>query len=103
MPETFAVTDQPIISICFPRYTAARKFRHRCPTCKKRRTFVAWYEDWYGWMEVCLACGERFEDGEMCPRPYFCGPWRQKAILEAKKEWTILSKTLPATPPRPVL
>lgn len=92
---------EPIITICFPVLTAVKKARHHCPNCKKRRTFVMWFEDWYGWTAVCLGCGDRWQDGEMCPRPYFCGPWRQEAIRHAKEQWKVLSGTIPAMPPRP--
>jgi hypothetical protein len=58
-----------------------RKF---CPTCGKRRFFVGWFEDWYGWYFTCLRCGERFADGEMMERP-FTPKWRQHNIESIKK------------------
>lgn len=60
--------------------------RQACPTCKKKRWFVGWFYEWYGWDHTCLSCGDRWSDGEMCERPFMRG-WRKKSIDSAKARW----------------
>jgi len=55
-----------------------------CPTCKRRRQFYCWFQEWYGWHETCTGCGDAWTDGEMHERPFQRG-WRQKAIAGAKE------------------
>ena len=73
------------IIICRPRGLTGRGIRH-CPTCKHRRRFVRRWEMWYGWDEQCTACGDRWQDGERCPRPFVRG-WRKEATAKAKERW----------------
>ncbi|PXX41134.1 hypothetical protein NA66_1001744 [Burkholderia pyrrocinia] len=50
-----------------------------CPTCQRmRRMFVSYYE-WYGARMICAGCGDQWDDGEMCPRPFERG-WRKSMI-----------------------
>lgn len=78
--------DRPYININFIRYSQRRLERCDCPTCKRRTFFVAFFQDWYGWDAICLKCGDRWQDGEMCERPFMRG-WRKKSIESAKRTW----------------
>lgn len=53
-----------------------------CPTCKKKRYFWSWFQDWYGWESTCLKCGDRWQDGERCERP-FRPRWRKESVKSA--------------------
>lgn len=66
----------------------------RCPTCKKDQAFVIEIIAWYGQDATCLGCGERWNDGEMCPRPFARG-WRRESIERAIKR---LSRPLDPDP-----
>ena len=59
--------------------------RHDCPTCKKSRFMVLYFEEWYGASLTCLKCGESWCGGEMRPRPFQRG-WRKEAVRHIK-EW----------------
>lgn len=74
------------VHIHWTRTHAARKIRRRCPTCEKRTTFYCFFQEWYGWMVTCIACGERWEDGERLPRPFAPG-WRKDNIRSARRRW----------------
>ena len=69
-----------------PRWTEWSKRRGMCPCCLSRRTMVGLYQEWYGWMVTCLGCGDRWNDGELMPRP-FCRGWRQDNIKVARALW----------------
>ena len=72
------------LHICVSVATKAFTRRFPCPTCKRRTS--QWMEcfEWYGPTVTCLACGEQWRDGEMCPRPLRRG-WRAENIAAAKK------------------
>ena len=54
-----------------------RRILH-CPVCERsRRHIIQWDGAWYGSTIYC-ACGDRWQDGEMAPRPFERG-WRKKA------------------------
>ena len=74
------------IHINWTNYSDVRKKRRICPSCKLRRMFVACYQEWYGWTNTCLGCGDRWTDGEMHERP-FAPRWRKDNIASAKKVW----------------
>lgn len=57
-----------------------------CPTCKTRRRMLAQDEVWYGTTLVCCHCGDRWQDGELYPRPSQRG-WRKDAAAKATAEW----------------
>lgn len=61
----------------------------KCPNCKRRRKFLCEHQDWYGWLDTCLTCGDRWQDGEMLPRPSE-RDWRKGVVDKAKQR---LSKT----------
>jgi hypothetical protein len=80
-----------------PSIVAARTRRRHCPTCRKRRTMLGWFQEWYGWNVTCLGCGDSWQDGEMMERP-FKRAWRTKAIESARKMRDDLAG-LPECPP----
>ena len=82
------------ITICFPRICAMRLRVHRCPTCKCLRRFLAEHEEWYGWRETCLTCGDEWQDGEMSERPMMRG-WRAKHVALTKEHWKAWQKIHP--------
>ena len=72
------------LHVKFTKPAEVRIKRKYCPTCEKRRFFVEWFEDWYGWYFTCLKCGQMWGCGEMLERP-FAPKWRQDNIESAKK------------------
>lgn len=74
------------VHICFSRmdYTARRV--RECPTCKRRRRFFVWAQDYYGAVWTCCGCGDAWEDGERMPRSTASG-WRKERIAWAKRMW----------------
>ncbi len=72
------------IHICWARVDNFKIRFSRCPTCKKKRKFWCWFQEWYGWDETCLSCGDSWQDGEMRPRP-FMPKWREKSIRAAEE------------------
>ena len=66
------------------RFTAARIRRRYCPTCENRTRFACLFQDWYGWLITCLSCGDRWQDGELMPRPFAPG-WRKNSVEKAKR------------------
>lgn len=61
--------------VCSSTITRKRKTRELCPNCKKKTTFYNFFAEWYGWDSTCINCGDSWQDGEMCPRP-FMPKWR---------------------------
>lgn len=82
--------SEGLIHICFSRKDMESRRIQFCPTCKKRRRFYGWFQEWYGWEITCLGCGDRWQDGELAERP-FRPRWRQENIAEAKKCWKRLT------------
>lgn len=82
--DTNTIPEAARIHINWTRYTRRDLSRNFCPTCDKRTFFVAFFQDWYGWASTCLRCGDRWQDGEFCERPFMRG-WRKKSIEAAKK------------------
>lgn len=75
--------EEPTIIICWRHVVERKVEKQKCPTCKSEQDFLCEYEEWYGWTEICLNCGDCWMDGEMCPRPFRRG-WRKEAIEDAK-------------------
>jgi hypothetical protein len=73
-----------IIICCAPQYAIRRILR--CPICKTRRRILALDEIWYGTTTICCHCGDRWQDGELCPRPRRRG-WRKEAAAKATARW----------------
>lgn len=62
-----------------------RKISH-CPICeRRRRTVIRWDGAWYGTTVYC-ACGDRWQDGELVPRPFRKG-WRKEAQQSFRAMW----------------
>ena len=61
-----------------------RTNRH-CPTCERRRWFLASHAIWYGTTLTCLGCGDTWTDGERHERP-FAPAWRERSIAAAKRK-----------------
>jgi len=53
-----------------------------CPTCGEKADAFEWFQEWYGWHSTCLKCGDQWQDGELCPRPFRRG-WRRENIANA--------------------
>ncbi len=77
---------EPLLHINWVKTHDARRTRRRCPTCKTRRTFYCFFQEWYGWKWTCIHCGDAWEDGERLPRPFARG-WRKLSILAARRRW----------------
>lgn len=71
------------IHIKWVRYDREEITTQHCPTCGSEQKFLSQFENWYGWTETCLNCGDRWMDGERCPRP-FAPRWRELSIAAAK-------------------
>ena len=67
------------IHICFSQFDKQEVKTMHCPTCGGEQQFLCQHQEWYGWLLVCLACGEQWSDGEMCERPFMRG-WRKKNV-----------------------
>ena len=71
--------------VCIPTITKQITHFSKCPTCKKRRKFYGWFQEYYGWHMTCLSCGDQWQDGEMLERPFMPG-WRKKNIEYARRK-----------------
>ncbi len=90
------------IHINRPRLEAAGNPVAYCPTCTVATVFWSSFHHWYGWTSTCSQCGDAWQDGEMMPRPYFCGPWREDAKRSAAARWwTAQLAEVPWDPPLP--
>lgn len=74
------------LTVCMPTIHDVKKWRRLCPSCTFRATHLGWFQEWYGWHITCLNCGESWQDGEWCPRP-FEPKWREKNIAAARRMW----------------
>lgn len=74
------------IHICFRRVVKTHRFFDRCPTCKRKTRKWGEFEDYFGWLITCTVCGDRWQDGEMCPRGGRRG-WRREWAAEANQNW----------------
>lgn len=72
------------IHICRPDIQDVRLVQAHCPTCNKMRYFCGWFQEWYGWHDTCLGCGDQWQDGDMLDRP-FRPRWRKENIAAAKE------------------
>jgi hypothetical protein len=78
------------VHISWARKDAEHRGIRFCPTERRRRRVYGWYQDWYGWMDTCLGCGEQWGDGEQLERP-FRPRWRADNIAEARVGWNGMS------------
>lgn len=63
-----------------------------CPTCERRRRMWRTYTDWYGSNLTCLTCGEEWQDGVRCQRPFQRG-WRQENVAAARAQMKRMQKS----------
>lgn len=80
------MVETNVLHIHAPMPVERRIFAGRCPDCKRRTRFLAWFYEWYGWNQTCLRCGRQWSGGEWLPAP-FCRGWRTHNIREAKDHW----------------
>lgn len=74
------------VHICWARVDREYRRVMHCPTCKRRRRFYVWAQDWYDPVATCCACGDAWSGGERMPRPTSRG-WRAEAAAQAKAAW----------------
>jgi hypothetical protein len=79
-------SDNMATHICRPIVDVIQIDRGYCPNCAKRRFVLRWHQEWYGWNETCLRCGEQWQDGQRLERP-FCPGWRKLRVARAKQLW----------------
>lgn len=85
---------EPTIHINWTRYSCNEIAVIECPTCKGFTEALARFQEWYGWTETCLCCGDRWTDGEMHERP-FKPRWRKENIERAQRAITELGLRYP--------
>lgn len=78
------MADAVLLHVHRPQIQAIELPRLHCPNCERRTWFVAWFQEWYGWHNTCLNCGDQWQDGEMLERPFMPG-WRKQNIEAARK------------------
>lgn len=77
------------IHVCFAHYSEEKVEKINCPNCKSDQDFLCQFEEWYGWTITCLNCGDRWQDGELCLRP-FQRNWREERKINARDRATAL-------------
>ena len=73
------------VIVCRARRYATRRIM-LCSVCKTRRRMLVEDEAWYGPTVTCCHCGDRWQDGELCPRSNKRG-WRKEAAAKATATW----------------
>lgn len=73
------------LALCTGRGITYRRILY-CPVEKRKRRMVARWAMWYGIDLTCTGCGDRWQDGEMAPRPWRRA-WRREAITSAKAQY----------------
>lgn len=74
------------VMVCGPPPGVYRRRILYCPVCERRRRFIErWDGAWYGTTQYC-ACGDRWQDGELAPRPFERG-WRKEAQDHFRAMW----------------
>jgi ribosomal protein L37AE/L43A len=73
------------VIICSPESCTYRAVRY-CPTCEKRRRFVAMVFEWYPTIWTCLGCGDEWSEDGRQPRPFRRG-WREDSKAVARERW----------------
>ena len=79
------------LTICTPTWSKHKKVRRHCPNCCGRRTFACFFQEWYGWLDTCLNCGDSWQDGEWMPRPFAPG-WRKESVADARERYRLLGR-----------
>jgi hypothetical protein len=81
-------TEEIHIHIQRPRIIMRKVESQHCPTCELDQAFLIEHHAWYGQDATCLVCGDRWQDGEMCPRPFARG-WRRQSVEHALKRLSL--------------
>lgn len=74
------------VHVCWSRVDSEYRRVLHCPTCKRRRRFYVWAQDWYDPVATCCACGDAWSGGERLMRPA-CRGWRQERSAWAKRAY----------------
>ena len=75
------ITD---LIICVPRIIERKVIKKRCRNCKSDQPILWEHLEFYGIDETCLRCGDRWNDGELCPEPTeHRRGWRQRSVRDA--------------------
>lgn len=77
------------LHICYSRKDGEARRVMFCPTCKRRRRFYGWFQEWYGWTITCCHCGDKWADGERLERPFVR---REKSAKPARRAWRALGQ-----------
>lgn len=85
------IADGAVLHISWSRKDQEKAAVMHCPTCKRRRRFYCWFQEWYGWHSTCCACGDCWQDGERGERPFERG-WRKEAAGKAAANWNRIAK-----------
>lgn len=72
------------LHVSWTRFSEVERRILPCPTCERRRAMCCAFQEWYGWTVTCLTCGDKWQDGEMLPRP-FKPRWRNENVEAARK------------------
>lgn len=74
------------VIVCGPPRGVYYRSIGSCPACERRHRFITrWDGAWYGTTEYG-SCGDRWQDGEMAPRPFERG-WRKEAQEHFRAMW----------------
>lgn len=76
------------LHVTFRKIVETRRIFDHCPTCERRTRKWGEYEHWFGWTVTCTICGERWENGDRCPRPFERG-WRARQAEWARKQYQV--------------
>jgi hypothetical protein len=63
-----------------------RKRIQRCPIDECMTEMAVRYEAYYGVTTYCCKCGDWWQDGELCPRPFARG-WRKAQAKRFRRFW----------------
>ena len=77
------------VIVCRPETFWLRRIR-QCPTCHRRRRFVAFDQLWYGPTWTCCRCGDAWTADGRLPRP-FKPRWRRESATWAREHWSLAS------------
>jgi hypothetical protein len=70
------------VIISRPRVVRREVVKQKCPNCRQDQAFLIERIAWYGEDATCLVCGDRWQDGELCPRPLERA-WRRRSVEHA--------------------
>jgi hypothetical protein len=60
----------------------------RCPICQSMEEMVVQFEGWHSPTVMCTGCGDSWQDGELCYRPFARG-WRKREVERYRALWDI--------------